>query len=201
MSATVLIFAKSPRIGLAKTRLARGVGKAQAQRLARMCFSRTLRAARDPRWNTILYAAPDRDLSAGFGTLWPRALERRSQGPGDLGARLGRGYREAPMGSRVIFIGADAPDVTKTLLWTAIKALGKHHAVVGPASDGGFWLLGLKRARDARHPFKNIRWSSRYTLADVEANFPEGAKVARLPTLIDLDEVEDWRAWAIMRRR
>ncbi len=195
MNARVLIYAKAPRMGLSKTRLARGLGKAEARRLARMGFARTLRAALDPRWQTFLYAAPDQDLRQTFGGLWPCTVPRRSQGGGDLGARLARGYRDAPPGA-VVFIGADAPDIEKRHIRAAILGLRRHGAVVGPASDGGFWLLGLRRGLVAAHPFDNVRWSSAHTLDDVEANIGAGVGILRLETLIDLDEAEDWKAWA-----
>jgi len=195
VNARVLIYAKAPRMGLSKTRLARGLGKAEARRLARMGFARTLRAALDPRWQTLLYAAPDRDLRQTFGGLWPFTLPRRSQGRGDLGARLARGYRDAPPGP-VIFMGTDAPDIEKRHIQAAIHGLKRHDAVVGPASDGGFWLLGLRRGFVAAHPFDDVRWSSAHTLGDVVANLGAGAGILRLETLIDLDEAEDWKAWA-----
>jgi rSAM/selenodomain-associated transferase 1 len=200
MTRTLLIFAKSPRMGLAKTRLARGTSRSTARRIARLGFAHTLQAATDPRWQTRLYAAPDNDLYECFGGLWPVGLQRHSQGRGDLGERLARGLSEAPLGP-VVFIGSDAPDVSKALVWRAFRALSRADCVIGPASDGGFWLLGLHRRIRANHPFDNVRWSSAETLSDVEVNLPAGARIARLPELVDLDEAEDWRAWAASRRR
>lgn len=200
MRATVFIFAKTPRMGAAKTRLARGLGKAEAQRLARMACARTLRAARDPRWRTVLCITPDTHCHAQLGGLWPRGLERRPQGRGDLGARLDRAWRAAPLGP-VIFLGTDTPDVTRDLIWRAVKGVGQGNAVIGPARDGGFWLLGLGHARTQRAPFEMVRWSSPHTLADVLANLPAGLPVQTLPVLIDLDEASDWRDWAAIRRR
>lgn len=200
MTRTLLIFAKSPRIGLAKTRLARGLDKSTARRIARLGFARTLRAALDPRWQTRLHAAPDRDLGETFGGLWPASLERWSQGTGDLGARLTHGYREAPQGA-VIFIGSDALDISKALIWQAFNALKRTDCVIGPARDGGFWLLGLNKRPRTAPPFRNVRWSSTFTLQDVEANLPQGAQIVRLPILADIDEAEDWRAWSASRPR
>lgn len=200
MTRTLLIFAKSPRMGLAKTRLARGTDRTTARRVARMGFARTLQAAIDPRWQTRLYAAPDSDLNESFGGLWPAGLERRSQGRGNLGDRLARGLSEAPLGP-VVFIGSDAPDVSKALVWQAFRALRRADCVIGPASDGGFWLLGLHRRIRADHPFDNVRWSSAETLSDVAANLPAQARIARLPELMDIDEAEDWRTWTASRRR
>lgn len=194
MKRTVLIFAKPPLIGLSKTRLAKTLGKAEARRIARMSMAKTLREVIDPRWDTVLYAAPDRYLSCGFGGLWPQNLPRRSQGTGDLTDRLGKGLAEAPTG-HVLFIGADAPDVSNALITRAFAALKGNAAVFGPASDGGFWLFGLtKRARTAS-PFDNVRWSGPHAMADVRANLGEAARVAELPTLIDIDVADDWWAW------
>lgn len=191
---TLLIYAKPPRMGLAKTRLARGLGHSAAQRIARMGFSRTLRAAIDPRWQTVLYTAPDLAVHETLGGLWPPALIRRAQGRGDLGDRLARGLDEAPHG-RVVFIGADAPDISRALIWQAFRALTQHDAVFGPASDGGFWLFGLHAGLRRQAPFEKVRWSGPNALADVRANLPEGARIAMLAELIDIDEAVDWRAW------
>jgi len=127
--------------------------------------------------------------------LWPASLERRSQGVGDLTARLDKGLAEAPKG-QVLFIGADAPDISRKLVGQAFDALKTHDGVFGPASDGGFWLFGMhKRARTVS-PFGNgVRWSGPHAMADLRANLGAGAKVAELPTLIDIDEADDWRAW------
>lgn len=196
MTRSVLIFAKPPLMGVSKTRLACTLGKAEARRIARMTMARTIHEVSGAtRWNTVLYATPDKYLTRNFGGLWPIHLQRRSQSTGDLTARLDKGLREAPRGP-VLFIGADAPDITRALIWQAFEALKTHTAVFGPASDGGFWLFGMhKRARTVS-PFGNgVRWSGPHAMADVKANLGAGAKVAELVTLIDIDEADDWRAW------
>ena len=196
MKRSVLIFAKPPLIGLSKTRLARSLGKAEARRIARMSMAKTLREVSGAtRWNTVLYSTPDKCLTRGFGGLWPEHLERRSQGTGDLTARLDKGLLEAPRG-HVLFIGSDAPDVSSALIWKAFEALKTHDAVFGPASDGGFWLFGMHKGPRTVSPFGNgVRWSGPHAMADVRANLGESAKVAQVPTLIDIDEADDWRAW------
>ena len=84
----VLIFAKPPRIGLAKTRLAQSLGSSvTARRIATAIQAKTLRASLRGPWETILYTAPDRELDNSLGGLWPAHLERRSQGRGHLGDR------------------------------------------------------------------------------------------------------------------
>ena len=196
MKRSVLIFAKPPLIGLSKTRLARSLGKAEARRIARMSMAKTLREVSGAtRWNTVLYSTPDKYLTRGFGGLWPEHLERRSQGTGGLTARLDKGLLEAPRG-HVLFIGSDTPDVSSALIWKAFETLKTHDAVFGPATDGGFWLFGMHKHARTLSPFGNgVRWSGPHAMADVRANLGARAKVAELPTLIDIDEADDWRAW------
>lgn len=184
--ALVLIFAKAPRMGLGKTRLARRRGVVRAWRANRAMQALTCRVAVDPRWDTALCVAPDRETSARLPGVWPRRLARRAQGPGDLGDRLTRAFRAA--GKRpVLAIGTDCPAMTRADLWAAIRALARADAVAGPATDGGFWLFGLKDPRLAPAAFADVRWSSEHALADTLAGLPEGLRVARLRTLSDVD--------------
>ncbi|MEM7663838.1 MAG: TIGR04282 family arsenosugar biosynthesis glycosyltransferase [Pseudomonadota bacterium] len=194
MIRTLAIFAKPPLIGLSKTRLAATLGASEARRIARWTMGRTLREAGDPRWSTILYAAPDSCLSRDFGGLWPRNIDRRSQGAGDLGNRLQRALDEASIGS-ILFVGADAPDVSSALIWQAFQALKRHDAVFGPASDGGFWLFGINKASRSPSLFGDVRWSGPHAMADVRRNLGPAARVAELPVLIDIDDADDWLAW------
>jgi len=198
--AHVLIYAKPPHMGLAKTRLARSLGSApEAQRIARMSLARTMRAVQSGPWTPVLYTAPDSALKDTLGGLWPNHILRQSQGHGDLTARLNKGLKEGPTGP-VLFIGADAPDLSPALLAQAIRALRRNDAVFGPASDGGFWLFGLNKTARIRSPFHNVRWSTEHALADVRANLPASTSVAYLPTLIDIDDAADWRAWRAQKR-
>ena len=193
--AQLLIYAKPPRMGLAKTRLARSLGSpTQARRIAMMTLARTMRAALGGAWMPVLYTAPDNALGESLGGLWPSHVERRSQGTGDLTQRLNKGLSDAPPGP-VLFIGADAPDLTPALIRRAIIELRTHDAVFGPASDGGFWLFGLNKAARTKTPFTNVRWSGPHALADVRDNLKHGARVAYLPELTDIDEADDWAAW------
>ncbi|MEO1552634.1 MAG: DUF2064 domain-containing protein [Pseudomonadota bacterium] len=191
----ILIFAKPPRIGLAKTRLARSLGSSvTARRVATATQAKTVRASLRGPWKTILYTAPDKELDNSLGGIWPVHLERRSQGFGDLGQRLSKGLREAPAGP-VLFIGSDAPDISTALLRQAIRALSRHDAVFGPAPDGGFWLFGLNKSARTKSPFHGVRWSGPHAMEDVWANLPETTKIALLPQLIDIDDARDWAIW------
>ena len=194
MNRTVFIYAKPPVMGLSKTRLAEGLGAAEAQRIARWTFSKTLQATSDARWNAVLATTPDKYLNATLGGLWPKSLERMSQGTGDLTDRLNKGLRAAPSG-KVIFIGADCPDISNALIAEAFDKLSTHDAVFGPARDGGFWLFGLNKRSQTASPFENVRWSTKYALGDVRDNLFGSGTISYLPELIDIDTAEDWNDW------
>ena len=188
---TLLIYAKPPRIGHAKTRLAAGLGSAvTARRLASMTLSKTLRAAANGAWSARLYLDPP---DAGLGGM-ELGFPIYAQGGGDLTDRLNKGLAEADPGP-VIFVGADAPMISPALIRKAVRLLQQNDAVFGPAADGGFWLFGLNTSMRTQSPFAGVRWSTEHALADVRANLPASAKVATLETLIDLDTAEDVETW------
>ena len=198
-ASTVLVFAKPPQIGLAKTRLARSLDRTSARRIARFTMSRTLRACRQSLATPFLIVTPANAVQLSLGGLWPEDLFRADQGKGDLSDRLNRGLQTAPMG-KVLFIGADAPDITPALINQALKALDRSEAVFGPASDGGFWLFGLKKGVRTHSPFAGVRWSTEHALADVRANLNTGARIRYLPQLIDIDTADDWSDWIRQKR-
>jgi rSAM/selenodomain-associated transferase 1 len=181
----LVIFARAPRLGTVKRRLARGIGAMAALRFYRGQLRRLLRrVGRDRRWRTILAVTPDRARAR-----WPRGLARQGQGAGDLGQRMHRALR--PHRSAVL-IGTDVPALGAGDVAAAFRALGRADAVFGPAPDGGYWLVGLGPRRP-QAPFASVRWSSAHTLADTLANFT-GRRVALLRSLRDVDTVEDLRA-------
>jgi glycosyltransferase A (GT-A) superfamily protein (DUF2064 family) len=193
--ARLLIYAKPPRIGLAKTRLAHSLkSPTHARRIAMMMLGKTIRASLSGTWQTVLYTAPDSALAESLGGIWPTHLPRRSQGRGDLTDRLNKGLREAPNGP-VMFIGADAPGLSPALIRRAVRTLHTHDAVFGPASDGGFWLFGMNKTSRSHSPFHNVRWSGPHAMGDVWGNLPQHAKVGLLPQLIDIDDADDWATW------
>lgn len=187
MRPVLFIMAKAPRMGLAKTRLARRIGRARAWRINRGLHGLTLRAALgDPRWRPVLAAAPATDVAARFGGLWPAGLARTGQGRGDLGDRMGRLMRSAAP-APVVFIGTDCPGLIRADLAAAVRALRRADAVVGPAEDGGYWLLGLRSGLRPRPPFAGVRWSGPHACADTLANLGPAARLVRLRRLADLD--------------
>jgi glycosyltransferase A (GT-A) superfamily protein (DUF2064 family) len=91
----------------------------------------------------------------------------------------------------VCVIGADIPGIRRHHIAAAFRALGPSEAVLGPAPDGGYWLIGLKRARPApRRLFEAVRWSSRHAMADTLRSIVP-LRVAVVDTLSDVDEADD----------
>ena len=193
----LVVFAKAPRMGAAKTRLARDVGAVAAQRHYRALTARTLRRVRDGRWQLELRVTPD----GARLPLWRGARISDQaivdQGRGGLSERLGR----AMAGPRpVCVIGTDAPEVRAADIAEAFRALRRAELVLGPATDGGFWLIA------ARGPvpgalFADVRWSGPNAAADVAAQAGHLlGRVAWLRELADVDDGEALRAWRQRKR-
>jgi hypothetical protein len=188
------MFVKAPKTGRAKTRLAKDIGYARAAGFYRHATTTlTQRLGQDTRWQTVLAVDPPSALAGGWCSVWPLHLPRVSQGHGDLGERIGRMFMDLSPGP-VIIIGSDAPQVSTTLIVEAFAKLRGADAVFGPAKDGGYWLIGMKRSYAAPNPFKNVRWSTEHTLKDTLATLPKSYRIAWLPELDDVDEGADLQA-------
>jgi len=184
----LVIFARTPRVGQGKRRLARDIGEIAAFRFQCGMRRQLLDGlGRDLRWKTWLAFTPDH-LPPGA-----RGLPILAQGAGDLGRRMASVMRRLPPGPAVI-IGSDIPGIRSGDIAAAFRALGAHDAVFGPARDGGFWLIGLRCRLRFVDPFRNVRWSSEHALADTRANL-RGKRVALLRTLADVDDGDDWRRY------
>ena len=197
MSGAIAIFAKTPGLTPAKTRLAATLGTAAAEefyRLALEAVEVTVAQALDrhPEWTARWAVAEAHGIDdprwAGFGA--------QHTGEGDLGTRMARTYEGLRRAhGRAILIGADAPQMTAGHLETAIYMLEAQDFVVGPASDGGFWLIGGRVPIPAEvwgHP----RYSGPHALGDLLASMQTAGlpRPARLATLSDVDELADLTA-------
>jgi uncharacterized protein len=181
----LVIMAKAPVAGAVKTRLAREAGVATATRFARQCCAAMIaRVGLDPRWETLLCVTPD---AARASLYWPHHLVRMPQGPGDLGRRMQRVLDRARPGP-VVIIGTDIPGIRRSHVAEAFRVLGRCPHVFGPATDGGYWLVGSRRQpHTPRGLFTRVRWSSEHTLADTLANV-DGRSVGFVATLSDVDD-------------
>ncbi len=189
MKDTVFVFARAPRLGTVKRRLAHDIGDRAALRFHQAMLTRLLRRLLpDRRFRTILAITPDRAR-----LRWPIALPTVPQGRGDLGQRMQRlfdGHRHG----RALIVGCDIPGLGRADIVAAFRALGRADACFGPAEDGGYWLVGMGPRRPAR-AFANVRWSCEHALADTRHNFA-GRRTALLRRLRDVDTAADLRALA-----
>lgn len=184
--ATLIIMVKEPRPGRVKTRLGRDIGMTSAAWWYRHQCKRLLQRLTDPRWEIILAVAPDR---AGLASrVWPMRYLRLPQGNGDLGVRMARMLRATP--GPTVLIGSDIPGITRGHIGQALRSLSAAESVIGPAGDGGYWLVGLKHpARASSALFQGVRWSHPKTLNDTLPTLP--VPVARAATLDDIDTEAD----------
>jgi rSAM/selenodomain-associated transferase 1 len=187
MSPRVVLFTRFPEPGRAKTRLIPALGAERAAQLHRALTERTVQAVRSS--GLMLELRTTGAPTAAFEE-WLGRLSIIDQGEGDLGNRLSRAGPPYP----TIFIGADAPDLTPALLQLAAHELQNASAVIGPAEDGGYWLLGLSHPVDA--VFEGIEWGT----SSVFGQTMDRLAAARidpvlLPKLADCDRPEDLARW------
>ena len=187
------IFVKEPRVGRAKGRLVRDIGHGEAWLFYRRLVRRVLPPlASDARWTTWLATTPDG--WRGREPFWPLALQRLPQGSGDVGQRMLRVFRSLPPGPAII-VGSDIPDLAPCHIARGFAALGGADMVLGPAEDGGYWLIGLSPRARAIDPFRDVRWSSPWALADTERALPAGFRLALVDRLADVDDGPAYRRW------
>jgi uncharacterized protein len=191
-STTVVIFIKAPVPGFAKTRLIPVLGADGAARLAQRMIEDTLATVITARIGPVeLCITPAITDLAWREYGFPTEFTISDQGDGDLGARMARAaQRILESGERVLLIGTDCIDMTDELLREAANALDKVDAVLYPAEDGGYVLLGLRRFDETL--FTSIAWSTpevcATTLDRIQA-LNWSMLVGK--TLRDLDEPED----------
>jgi rSAM/selenodomain-associated transferase 1 len=189
-----MVFAKAPTPGEVKTRLAPVLGEQAAAGLHRQLVARTLRTALAAAAGPVeLWCAPQTqdeffsDCARQFG------VGLRGQGEGDLGARMARALECAlEAGTPGLLIGSDCPPLTAEYLLDAAAALvDGNDAVIGPAEDGGYVLIGLARG-PAAALFEDIAWGSGLVMQQTRLRLERlGWRWRELATLWDLDRPED----------
>lgn len=180
------IFCRWPEPGKAKTRLIPGFGPDAAAAIYARLLVHTIGVARAsgiPFELRVSGAAPER-FKAGFGD----DLAITEQGGGDLTDKLAR------VPAPAIVIGSDCPGLTPQHLWAAHDTLATEDMVIGPASDGGYYLLGYNS--DARFAFADMPWSTPQVFEETLRRFvAQGIRPAVMPELSDIDTAEDLEDW------
>lgn len=187
----ICMILKAPRVGTVKTRLAREIGAERATLIYRDMVEHQVRAI-PPGWNVSVHFCPTdagEEMEAWLKPSLPASTRFAPQCDGDLGRRLGAVVRsEFQNGAeRVFLVGGDCPGICRDYFTEADTHLNETDLVIGPATDGGYVLLGLKDQHVEL--FENIAWSTNMVLEQTLANAIRGSLSLRLlQTLEDIDD-------------
>ena len=184
------VFAKTPAPGRVKTRMSPPLTMDEAVRVAWICLDETVRRVLpDPRTAEsflFLDGTPSREI---HDLASERRLTILPQSEGDLGHRLGAAFAalRARGAERVVAIGTDTPHLDPDLVVKAFEALGTHDLVIGPAEDGGYYLIGMREP--ANGMFESIAWGTPTVLdSTLDRARTLGRTVELLPRIYDIDD-------------
>lgn len=191
-SNALLIFIKNPEKGKVKTRLAQTVGDDMALKIYLALLEHTQKIALAIDANRLLFYSQFIDEE----DQWSNAdFQKKMQASGDLGNRMMMAFRQAlAQHQKVVIIGSDCASLTVEIVEKAFELLEAVDYVVGPAKDGGYYLLGMKENSPAL--FEDMIWSTDQvfptTIKRIKAS---NKKYALLPELSDIDYEEDWKTY------
>ena len=185
----LLLFVKNTELGKVKTRLAKTIGDKKALYIYKALLHHTsqitskVEALRKVYYTNFI-ASNDEFESSKF--------EKRLQVSGDLGDKMYAGVKEAfgERAEKVVVIGSDCYEIDETIIEKAFEELTNHDYVLGPAYDGGYYLIGMRERN--KSVFENMVWSTENVLLDTLLTIKEQNKTYfLLPTLTDVDEEKD----------
>ena len=189
----VIVFARAPEPGKVKTRLIPALGVAGAAALYRRLVLHAIGAAKEADSGPVeLWCAPDASQPFFADCARRLGVSLHPQAEGDLGERMRQAFI-AVLGRsvRAILVGSDIPALSAPYVRDADRALsGGDDVVIGPAEDGGYVLIGLKRCEPEL--FREIPWGGPSVLAETRRRIARlGLRCRELPVLWDLDRPED----------
>ncbi|MFN0158013.1 MAG: TIGR04282 family arsenosugar biosynthesis glycosyltransferase [Bacteroidota bacterium] len=194
----LIIFAKLPRAGHVKTRLGKAIGMSAAAEIYKLFAEHAFTLGRQLLKKEIkVYVFYDPPASVDEVRTWVGPLFRLIPQEGTtLGDRMRRAfeYTFATGSSRTIIIGTDVPELDLLTLESAFVRLGKDDVVVGPSSDGGYYLLGMNAP--TKELFDGVHWSSESVFHEtIERLHRLNLSFAELAELADIDTISDYRAY------
>jgi rSAM/selenodomain-associated transferase 1 len=191
----LVVFVKLPVPGSVKTRLATAIGPEAAARLYRTLAERVLEATapRAGEYERLVFFDPPEALEEM--RAWLPGVRLLAQARGDLGVRmkdaLARAFARGA--ERVVLVGSDVLGVSREIVTEALAALDTADVVIGPAEDGGYYLIALREPRPEL--FAGIAWSTPSVGDETRARAASaGLSVQELPRLRDVDTIDDLRA-------
>jgi rSAM/selenodomain-associated transferase 1 len=193
MSATLGLFAKWPRPGMVKTRLAAATSAPWAAKVAQAFLQDMLCRLTHVNARRVLVFSPT-DAGKDFADLVRGDFELLPQVHDDLGARLFAFFNQTleEGAERVVALGTDSPTLPVAFVETALDQLRHADVVLGPATDGGYYLIGC--AHRVPPIFHGVGWSSSSVLAETVSRLRQASlRLALLPPWYDVDTLDDWR--------
>jgi rSAM/selenodomain-associated transferase 1 len=193
--ALILFFIKYPEPGEVKTRLAESIGSEEAAQLYRNFILDLLVKLESTELPFKICFYPEQKRELLMGWLGDE-YEYSHQSGADLGERMAAAFQDAFSGGhrRVILMGSDFPDLPQSFLEESLSALNTHDAVIGPAMDGGYYLIGFKNERFLPQAFEGIDWGTEHVFRKTLSMLKDHKRrVYVLPVWNDIDTIEDLR--------
>lgn len=182
---SLIVMAKVPELGKVKTRLAAGIGESQALNVYERLLAHTLTEAKRSGMHVAIHQTPSdqkHPAFAGFATA--------DQPDGSLGERMAQAFAQQELPA--LMVGTDCPGLTAELLQSAAAALETYEVVLGPANDGGYYLIGVRQAHVWL--FESMPWSTERVLEETIGRCRQhGVSYFLLPERIDIDTFDDLR--------
>jgi uncharacterized protein len=189
MDNAVIIFVKNPVHGKVKTRLAATIGNDKALDIYLDLTTHTLKTAANTTADRYIYFSDEIDNTIGQNAA---AFKKAVQSGADLGERMENAFSDVLNNSyrKVLIIGTDCPGISPEIIQSAFNRLTDTDVVIGPAADGGYYLLGMKALHSSL--FDNIKWSTSSVLqTTVERCMQNNLRYQLLEELNDIDEEKD----------
>lgn len=188
----LIIFIRNPELGKVKTRLAKGVGQQRAFDIYKALLAHTRETALQTDSLRLLFYSQEVQNE----DEWPNeAFTKLLQEGNDLGERMENAFKTAlRLAAKAVIVGSDIAQIQPRILDNAFLALDEADYVLGPALDGGYYLLGMKQESPAL--FRGMEWSTpsvyEHTAKRIAA---AGYTYALVDTLSDIDYAEDWQEY------
>lgn len=185
---SLIIFIKNPVLGAVKTRLAASVGDLKALEVYKQLLYKTHRVTLPVDAYKLLFYSDHADENDQWSN---NDFEKHVQEGKDLGEKMDQAFNMALRKStKAVIIGSDCNELTTALIEKAFHELENHDVVLGPAKDGGYYLLGMKQSNPDL--FYNINWSTDKVLQQtIEKLNAQGKRCILLQELNDIDTLQD----------
>ncbi len=200
MDRLIIVFLKWPEPGKVKTRLAKSLGSKQAAAVYRQLVHQVALHLGDYATTdlAICFTPADREteLRDWLTPIFQRTIQHWwPQDPGNLGDRQHQAFQRATESGyrQTAIIGTDCLDLTPAIFDTTWRALERHHWMLGPTKDGGYYLIAGQNSANHAHTWESIRWSTEHTLRDLVTNLDRAQQTHLfLEIMNDVDDYEDW---------